>query len=113
MNELELVKQTTVDYTDLDVFDEGEIYYIIDATENKSCIAVCLSVEQDKAVFKSMNYLTGDWIITKNNCDRFIIDGNNPKLAAYLHIFPVRLNFQINMRDMKLTFSSEIQLHMT
>ena len=112
MKELELVKQASADYVDFDVFDEGEIYYIIDAAKNRSAIVVCLQVKQDKAIFKIIDYLTGDWFFISDH-DLFIIDSNNPSNAAYLHIFPVCFNFQINPLTMKLMIAAEVQLHIS
>lgn len=113
MKELELVKHLTGDYVDLSVFEVGEIYYIIDAEKNRSAIAVCLSVDyQDKAVFKIMEYLTGDWFfLTDHNL--LVVSGKNVPLAKNLYIFPVCLNYQINPLTMKLTIAAEVQLHIS
>lgn len=110
MNKLELVKKRTVDYVDLDVLDVGEIYYIVDVAENRSIIAVCLSIDQDKAIFKIMEYLTGDWFfITDHNL--FPINRDNLLSAAHLHIFPVTLNYMIDPCNMKLSIKSEINMY--
>lgn len=111
MNKLELIKQATVDYVDLDVFNVGEIYYIVDISENRSLIAICLSISKEKAIFKVMNYLTGIWDPITSNHDQFNIDTTNPRLTAYLHIFPVTLNYMIDPCNMKITIKSEIKMY--
>lgn len=108
---LELVKQTTGKYVDLYVFDEGEIYYIIDVVKHRSAIAVCLSVKEYEAIFKIMDCLTGDWFFITDH-DRFIVDGKNLPLAENLRILPVRFNYKINLRDMKLKIASEVDMYM-
>lgn len=109
--ELELVKQATVDYVDLDVFTVGGIYYIVDAAENRSIIAVCLSVSQSKAFFKVMSYLTGFWDPITDNQDQFNITCDNPHFTAYLHIFPVTLNYMIDPCNMRISIKTEINMY--
>lgn len=107
--ELEFIKQTTVNYVDFNAFDEGEIYYIVNTAKHESIIAVCLSKEREKAIFKAKCYIKGDW--GADNRDQFMIHEDTPSLAEF-HVFPVNLSFLTNMFEMKLKIFSEVDLYM-
>ncbi len=107
MKELDFFKQTTINYADFDAFDEGEIYYIFDIANHQSVIAVCLTKEHDKAIFKIKYHFSGDF--GADNQDQFMIHEDTPNLAD-IHIFPVDLSFLVDMYHMKLKILSEVDL---
>ena len=110
MNKLELIKRREVHYVDLDVFEEGEIYYIFDVAKHQTVIAVCLLKEPDKVIFKVINYIRGDFGIWSYDHDKFALSTDTPNLAD-LHIFPVRLSFLIDPMNEKIMIRSEIDMY--
>ena len=112
MQELELLKQSIYNYVDLEVFDEGELYYVIDKAKKQSVIAVCLLNDREKVIFKVKYYIVGDFGISTFDNDKFMINVDTPNLAD-MRIFPVRLSFLFEPINLKLKILSEVELKMT
>lgn len=110
MNKLELIKQEVYRYVDLDIFDEGEIYYIVDVAKHQSVIAVCLLKDQDKVIFKVINYIRGDFGIWSYEHDKFALSSDTPNLAN-IHIYPVSLSYLIDPMNEKIMIRSEIDMY--
>ena len=109
MKELEFVKQKVFDYVDLEVFVEGDIYYIVNTDNYQSVVAVCLTKNQDRVIFKVKYYIRGDFGISTINDDKFMFSSDTPHLDK-MRVFPVDIGYFVDMMNSKIRVLSEIEM---